>query len=161
MLRSANATAEDACATATDLAEMIECLRRNDPHTARCGSAQQERVTLPPGPRLIEFGEKTQFGTLSKGIAVEPGPGAAVLAPISGTVLFAGEWRAYGVLIIIAGCPVDTLLAGAHSVSVKAGSLVKAGDPIARMIDRSGAVIYFETRSGGKAVDPGPYLQGR
>jgi septal ring factor EnvC (AmiA/AmiB activator) len=161
MLHPANATAQDACTTATDLAEMIECLRRNDPHAARCGSAQQERVTLPAGPRVLEFGQKTQFGTQSKGIAIEPEPGAAVLAPISGSVLFAGEWRSYGVLIIVAGCPVDALLAGAYSLSVTAGSLVKAGDPIARMSDKSGAIIYFEARSGGKAVDPRPYLQGQ
>lgn len=161
MLRPANASAQDACTTATDLAEIIECLRRNDPHATRCGSAKQERVTLPAGLRVIEFGQKTQYGTQSKGIAIKPEPGAAVLAPISGTVLFAGEWRSYGALIIVAGCPVDTLLAGAHSLSVKAGSVVKAGDAIARMSDKPGAIIYFEARSGGKAVDPRPYLQGR
>jgi len=110
---------------------------------------------------VLNFGEKTQYGTISKGVVIDTEPAAIVQAPVGGVILHAGDWRTYGHLIVLDACTVDVVIAGIRSSMVQAGSTVQSGETIARMDDRSGQVLYFEVRASGQAIDPAPLLQGK
>ncbi len=61
------------------------------------------RLPLPgAGPSsVLTFGEKTQYGGQSKGIVLETRQGAQVTSPCDGWIVYAGEFRSYGQLLII------------------------------------------------------------
>ena len=155
---------QESCSTAiSDLNEFIACGRRAESsREARCASAPDIRLALPvAGPRMVNFGDKTQYGSTSKGVVIDTEPGAIVQAPLGGVILHAGEWRTYGHLIVLDACTVDVVIAGVRSSMVQAGSTVQSGETIARMDDRLGQVLYFEVRASGKAIDPTPLLQDK
>src|SRR5262249_14866939 len=86
------------------------------------------------GRRVLAFGDKNQFGRVSRGIVLEPRPGATVIAPSDGWVVYAGEFRSYGqVLIINAGGGYHILLANLARTEVEVGRFVLAGEPVGVM----------------------------
>jgi septal ring factor EnvC (AmiA/AmiB activator) len=154
-----------ACGARGDLTDLIACLRfaygRSD------AAAPQECERRPPaivrpieGRPVLRYGEQTSYGGLSKGLVVEGVPGALVSAPAAGFVLFAGEFRSYGTLVIIdAGCDTVVLLAGIAALTVAAGGQVDRDGPIGTMPTPPAAddlpVVYIEVRRNGAPVDPG------
>lgn len=126
------------------------------------------RLPMPAqGRRVIAFGEKTQFGGQSKGIVLETRQFAQVVSPADGWVVYAGEFRSYGQLLIInAGGGYHILLAGLSQIDVQVGQFVLAAEPVGTM---SGAaqtaaaqqtnapVLYVEFRKDGRPIDPGPW----
>src|SRR5690606_8177076 len=93
------------------------------------------RLPLPAqGRRVLAFGDKTQFGGNSKGIVLETRAGAQIVAPCDGWVVYAGEFRSYGQLLIInAGGGYHVLLAGLSHIDVQPGQFVLAAEPIGTM----------------------------
>lgn len=91
------------------------------------------------------------------GIDIDGRRGDPVLAAQDGQVVFAGSGlRGYGNLIIVQHSA-NWLSAYAHlsRIDVAEQQRVKAGDKIAEMGEREGkAVLHFEIRQDGKAVDP-------
>jgi septal ring factor EnvC (AmiA/AmiB activator) len=131
---------------------------------------QQARARLPMpahGRRVLAFGDKTQFGGLSKGQVFETRPGAQIVAPCDGWVVYAGEFRSYGQLLIInAGGGYHMLLAGLSQIDAQPGEFVLAAQPVgtmggvsgARGAQRTGApVLYVELRKDGRPIDPEPW----
>ncbi|MFN0064200.1 MAG: M23 family metallopeptidase [Myxococcaceae bacterium] len=88
--------------------------------------------------------------------------GTPVRAAASGNVMFAGEKRGYGKLILVEHeAPWVTLYAHNHELRVKEGARVQAGDVIATVGESgrtTGPHLHFEVRQGGKPVDPLPLL---
>lgn len=127
------------------------------------------KLQLPAqGQRVLAFGEKTQFGTLSKGLALQTRYGGQVLSPADGWVVYAGEFRAYGQLLIInGGAGYHILLAGLSQIDVQAGQFVLMGEPVGVMgaaikpsqasSQDSGPVLYIELRKDGRPIDPDPW----
>lgn len=127
--------------------------------------------TLPmpaQGKRVLAFGDRTQYGALSKGIVVETRPGARVVSPSEGTVVFAGEFRTFGQLLIInAEDGYHILLAGLSQIDVQIGQFVLAGEPVGVMSaplrasqDKTSAnapVLYVEFRKDNKPINPEPW----
>jgi septal ring factor EnvC (AmiA/AmiB activator) len=118
------------------------------------------------GKKVISFGEKTQFGRLSRGLYVETRPGATVTSPADGWIVYAGEFRSYGqVLIINAGGGYHILLANLARTHVEVGRFVLAGEPVGAMSSnvvgktQEGApVLYVEFRNKeGQSFDPAPW----
>jgi septal ring factor EnvC (AmiA/AmiB activator) len=115
---------------------------------------------VPPveGRRVLSFGERTSFGAPSKGTTIESAAGAPVLAPATGFVLFAGEWRSYGPLVILdAGCGAEVLLSGVGALTVAGGGQVDRGGRIGKVPEPAPGnlpVVYFEVRRNGAPVDP-------
>jgi septal ring factor EnvC (AmiA/AmiB activator) len=82
-------------------------------------------------------------------------------------VVYAGEFRSYGQLLIInAGGGYHILLAGMSRIDVSLGQFVLAGEPIAAMgtpavpgsgDDNSRPVLYVEFRKDGRPIDPDPW----
>lgn len=127
------------------------------------------RLPLPAqGRRALAYGDKTQFGNTSKGLVLETRSGAMVTAPCDGWIVYAGEFRSYGQLLIInAGGGYHVLLAGMSQIDVQPGQFVLAAEPVGTMggmpkspgsgSDSSGPVLYIEFRKDGEPVDPDPW----
>ena len=127
------------------------------------------RLPLPAAGRtVLKFGEKTQYGGSSKGMVLETRSGAQITSPCDGWVVYAGEFRSYGQLLIInAGGGYHILLAGLSRIDVEPGQFVLAAEPIGTMSGaastrelKSGAdapVLYVEFRKEGNPIDPNPW----
>lgn len=126
------------------------------------------RLTLPAqGRQVLRFSEKTQSGGQSKGMVLETRQGAQVTSPCDGWIVYAGEFRSYGQLLIInAGGGYHVLLAGLSQIDVRPGQFVLAAEPVGTMSGwpqqtqpaANGApVLYVEFRKDGKPIDPNPW----
>lgn len=109
------------------------------------------------------FGQPTEVGTTHKGITIETRPGAQVIAPHDGQVVFAGAFRGYGQLLIIEhGEGYHTLLAGMARIDSLVGQRLTAGEPVGVMERTEGKpALYFELRRNGQPVNPLPWLTAR
>jgi septal ring factor EnvC (AmiA/AmiB activator) len=127
------------------------------------------KLPLPAqGRRALDFGDKTQYGGKSKGIVIETRYAAQVTSPCDGWVVYAGEFRSYGQLLIInAGDGYHVLLAGLSQIDVQPGQFVLAAEPVGTMsggqrnspasAQISGPVLYVELRKHGSPIDPDPW----
>jgi septal ring factor EnvC (AmiA/AmiB activator) len=133
-------------------------------------SFHQARGKLPlpaAGKRVLNYAERTQYGSQSKGLVMETRSGAQVTSPCDGWVLYAGEFRSYGKLLIIdAGGGYNVVLAGLSQIDVRPGEFVLASEPVGTMMTvkkepagaASGApVLYIEFRKDGQPIDPDPW----
>jgi septal ring factor EnvC (AmiA/AmiB activator) len=118
------------------------------------------------GKALVNFGQTTEDGSPSKGIHLESRPGAQVISPCDGQVLFAGPFRSYGQLLIIdAGGGYHVVIAGMERIEVEQGQFVLAGEPLAAMGSETRAdgttpkrpSLYVEFRREQQSVDPAPW----
>ena len=120
------------------------------------------------GRRLKRFGDAGAEGSTFEGLSMQTRPEARIIAPADGWVVYAGEFRSYGQLLIInAGGGYHILLAGMNRIDVSLGQFVLAGEPIAVMgnsaVSGQGAdgnsrpVLYVEIRKDGKPIDPDPW----
>ncbi len=120
------------------------------------------------GRRVLTFGEKTQYGSQSKGIVIETRQAAQVVSPTDGWIVYAGEFRSYGQLLIInAGGGYHILLAGLSQIDVQLGQFVLAGEPVGVMsaaakssqakTQDSAPVLYIEFRKDQRPIDPEPW----
>lgn len=116
------------------------------------------------GTVMQRFGAAMAGGGSSKGILIRTRSPAQVVAPSSGRVVFAGPFRGYGQLLIIAhGNGYHSLLAGMARIDEKVGASVQAGSPvgIVEAEDQDDPKLYLELRQRGTPVDPLPWLSGR
>ena len=124
--------------------------------------------TPAQGRQVLGFGEKTQFGGQSKGIVLETRQGAQVTSPCDGWIVYAGEFRSYGQLLIInAGAGYHVLLAGLSQIDVQPGQFVLAAEPVGTMSGwpqqaqpaaaNNAPVLYVEFRKDGRPIDPDPW----
>ncbi len=127
------------------------------------------KLPLPAqGRRVLAFGERTQYGANSKGMVIETRSGAQVTAPCDGWIVYAGEFRSYGQLLIInAGDGYHVLLAGMSQIDAQPGQFVLAAEPIGTMsgavktgqssVPTNAPVLYVEFRKDGRPIDPNPW----
>lgn len=91
-----------------------------------------------------------------------------MLAPCDGWIVYAGEFRAYGQLLIInGGGGYHLLLAGLSQIDVQLGQFVLMGEPVGVMgaaiksppanTQDSGPILYIELRKDGRSIDPDPW----
>jgi septal ring factor EnvC (AmiA/AmiB activator) len=119
------------------------------------------------GSRILSFGQKTTFGTQSKGIGIQTRYGGAVVSPCDGLIVYAGEFRTYGQLLIISpGGGYHVLLAGLSQIDVQVGQSVLMGEPVGVMSaaaksqaaqDSGGPVLTVEFRKDQRPIDPDPW----
>lgn len=151
---------------------------------ASVGSAQpipldqlRGRLKWPSNGKLIaRFGSTDGSGGRLQGIYLETLPGSGVTSPCDGKIMFAGPFRGYGqMLIIAANGGYHVLLAGLTNVDGVVGQVVLAGEPLGRM-GRSGSgsisgpqsgaptavaggrQLYIEFRRNDVPVDPVPWF---
>jgi septal ring factor EnvC (AmiA/AmiB activator) len=124
-------------------------------------SQAKGQIPLPArGEVVTRFGETDDLGAISKGVRIETRPGAQVVAPYEGQIVYAGTFRSYGRLLIIEhGEGYLTLIAGLGRIDGSAGQTVVAGEPIGLMGEGSGKpILYVELRRNGQPVNPSPWL---
>jgi murein hydrolase activator len=130
-------------------------------------------LTLPANGELrAKFGESDGEGGHLAGIRLETRPGSAVTSPCDGKIMFAGVFRGYGpMLIIAANGGYHVLLAGLAKIDGVVGQTVLAGEPVGRMgasrraghktvqmTGSGGERLYIEFRRNGVPVDPAPWF---
>jgi murein hydrolase activator len=114
------------------------------------------------GQLVVFFGQQpTGAESVSKGISIATRAQAQVVAPYDGQIVYAGEFRGYGqILIIEHGGRYHTLLAGLERIDAVVGQWILAGEPIGIMgspQERS-PELYLELRHAGQPVNPLPWL---
>ncbi len=130
----------------------------------------QGLISLPvQGKIVLKFGQPDQDGTPAKGIHLETRPGAQVISPCDGWILYAGPFRSYGQLLIInPGGGYHVVIAGMDRIQAQQGQFVLAGEPIAAMgvETRTGdktpkrPTLYVEFRKDQQSIDPEPWWSG-
>lgn len=118
------------------------------------------------GLRVVSFGDKTKYGGRSKGIGIQAPYGGTVVSPCDGLVVYAGEFRTYGQLLIISpGDGYHVLIAGLSQMDVQVGQSVLMGEPVGVMSsavaskaaqDR-GPVLTVEFQKDRRPIDPDPW----
>lgn len=121
-------------------------------------------AALPARGRMIaRFGEPDENGAALRGIRIETRGGAQVISPADGKVVFAGPFRGYGQLLIIAhGGGYHSLLAGFGRIDSVVGQWLLAGEPVGQMGGPNDGIarpiLYLELRRKGEPVNPVPWL---
>ncbi len=127
----------------------------------RPGTApMQTRFAVPPyrlpvAGRLVEgLGELSDTGVRSRGLTIAAAPGARIVAPAGGRILFARRFRDYGTVVIIDhGGGWSSALTGLDGVEVAVGAEVTAGQSIGRAAMAEAPRIGVELRRGGNPMD--------
>lgn len=146
--------------------------RKEDPPRARVVSG---RPGAPSRPKLATQGMLDwplrgvlygRFGKKGKephdGIDLAAPAGTPIKTAQEGTVLYAGEQKGYGLIVIVEHkAPLITLYAHNRDLRVKTGQTVRRGQVIATVGESgrtSGPHVHFEVRVDGKPADPLEYL---
>jgi len=135
---------------------------RSGEQTARAPAPAVPPLTPPvAGSVALRFGEADRHGAISRGMVYETRGAARVVAPAAGSVVFAGPFKGYGLILIVEHAGgYHSLLSGLGRIDVAVGQRILAGEPVGAMDgnDRSGSEglprLYFELRRGGQPVDP-------
>ncbi|MSP66960.1 MAG: hypothetical protein EXQ96_02460 [Alphaproteobacteria bacterium] len=157
-------------AEARSLHELLESVVQARQHAGVAGlrpaprsfTAARGSLALPAEGRLVvRFGDSLPDGTQSRGVVVETRAAAQVVTPFDGEVVFAGDFRGLGRLLIIAhGEGYHTLLAGFSRIDSVLGQWLLAGEPVGTVGPSPGrsARLHIELRRNGIPVNPVPWL---
>lgn len=120
-----------------------------------------DKLVVPARGSLgIAFGERTEEYGESKGLVLQTRPGAQVVAPFDGEIVFQGPFRNYGQILIIEHAGgYHTILAGLDQVGVVVGQWLLAGEPVGSVSSsKENARLYIELRREGEPFDPAPWF---
>lgn len=120
------------------------------------------------GKRLTAFGGRDETGSKSEGLRLETLEEASIVSPSDGWVIYAGQFRTYGQLLIInAGGGYHILLAGMDQIHSSVGQFVLAGEPVAAMgkaqppsansPELRKPMLYIEFRKDAHPIDSDPW----
>jgi septal ring factor EnvC (AmiA/AmiB activator) len=155
---AANPAEQPAVATAPALPDPAR------PAGIRPFAKAQGKVIVPAaGDMVISFGGTSPTGDSARGITLATRPGAEVVAPFDGRVVFAGAFRGYGQILIIGhGDGYHSLVAGLDRIDSSVGQWLVAGEPIGRMsANEAKPRLYLELRHNGQPINPLPWLATR
>ena len=124
--------------------------------------SRKGRLSNPVIGRVAaQYGQPISKGRTHKGLTLETGKSAQVIAPYEGKVAFSGPFRSYGELLIIEhNGGYHTLLAGMARIDVTVGQWVLTGEPVAIM-GRDGIhkpLLYLEIRRNSQPINPLSWL---
>lgn len=112
------------------------------------------RYLLPASGRLVSGFGDASGGSASRGIMLAVRPGAQAVAPAEGRVAFAGPYRGFGEIVIIAHPGRWTsLVTGLARLDARVGDTVVAGSPLGAA-GPNRPVIGLELRREGTPVNP-------
>jgi septal ring factor EnvC (AmiA/AmiB activator) len=116
------------------------------------------------GMVVQNYGDPTIAGP-AQGITYKAAPGARVVAPCAGPVLFADAFKSYGLLVILGcGASTDFVLSGMTRLDVSAGQKIARGQPVGEMLGfdaKNPATephLYVELLQNGAPVSPASWL---
>jgi septal ring factor EnvC (AmiA/AmiB activator) len=149
---------------------MLQLISTLPPTPAGLGGFGKVRGQLDwpvPGTVEVKYGRQVdpRFKTVlqQKGFDIRAPEGAVVRAPYAASVGYAGWFSGFGNLVILDhGEGYYTLYAHLRETSVAKGDRVAEGTELGSVGDTGslkGAYLYFEIRSGSKALDPAQWLR--
>ena len=125
------------------------------------------------GPMRGSFGEPDGTGGEIQGLVIETAPGAPIVMPLDGKIVFSAPFQNYGKLLIIeVGKGYHLVLAGLGRLSVDVGDRIVRGEPVGAMglsrevtftadSDSPLPQLYLEFRRRGEAVAPEQWVAER
>ena len=126
------------------------------------------RLMAPVAGKVVRsWGDATLAGPAT-GISYQTPPGARVVSPCTGSVVFGSPFHGYGLLVILdCGGGYDFVLAGLDHLDVSVGQHLQSGEPVGIMAgwdpnqpaDRP--KLYLELRRNGDPVNPAPWLHAQ
>lgn len=153
---------------ARDLVEQMDATRESDQNAAELaiydGPRPREEASLPvsdgkayilpaKGRLLSGFGELNPTGYRERGLRLAVAPSAPLVAPASGTVTFAGQYRSFGNIVIIDhGGGWSTLVTNLAELGTQKGAKIAQGAPIGRA-GAEDSEIMVELRRKGRTFD--------
>jgi septal ring factor EnvC (AmiA/AmiB activator) len=152
--------------TASRAEEVREAARTKQPlppaHAAWGGPGG---LAVPVAGAITQhFGDEVN-GSAATGLVYQVPPGARVVAPCAARVVFAGNFRSFGLLTILdCGGGYHAVLSGFDRLDVQLGQNVKQGEPIGAMPGWNPLLLVrrpqlsLELRRDGLPIDPVPYL---
>lgn len=135
----------------------------DDSRDIRSFSAARGKIRMPVAGKVIRhYGSGSQETAFSRGITLETRENANVVAPFDGEVVYAGNFRDYGRMVIIRHSgDFHTLLSGMDHINCKPGQTLMEGEPIGSMGQaRDERHLYMELRHNSKPVDPSVWIKG-
>lgn len=146
------------------------------PDLPSLSKARGQLFTPVAGTIVRRFGKGSATDLTNQGLLLRTRPGALVIAPHDGIVLYAGPFEGFGrILIIEHGDGYHTLLAGLDRVDLGVGTRVLAGEPVGAMAaeriagqvgagntvsGQAAPELYLELRHNGDPIDPLPWFAG-
>lgn len=159
----------------TEMALLTPPATLPDLPSSRLFSQAKGMIRLPATGFLLRgFGAPNGAGGVTQGMTITTRPGAQVIAPFDGKIVFAGPFRRYGQLLIISvGEGYHVLLAGMEKINGSVGQGILAGEPVGTMGTSSSdenassgqkigtggrPSLYIEFRKNSDPIDPRPWL---
>ena len=109
----------------------------------------------------VTFGQPDHSGERSLGLSIRATPGATVISPSKGKVVFAGPFKGLGNLLIIEfSDKLHILLGGLEKIFIPVGQKVLEGEPVGIIssLKINDKILYLELRKNGQAINPLPWL---
>jgi septal ring factor EnvC (AmiA/AmiB activator) len=167
----ANAEAEAARQKATAESEAVRqrvavAAHPTGPGSLDAGTGPRGQLQPPViGVVVKSYGEQTDGGPAT-GVSYHAPPGARVISPCGGRVVFADTFRSYGLLLIVdCGGGYHVVLAGFDRLDVRLGQGIVSGEPVGVMANwEPGSTahrpaLYVELRHDGQPINPAPWLR--
>ena len=112
------------------------------------------------GEVLHRYGDRKSAGETYRGMVFRARPGATVVAPYDGEVVFTGPFRDYGNMLLIKHQNgYISLISGVGKLTASLHQNVIRGEPVALMGSDKNAEAYVELRdSDAKPIDPGDWF---
>ena len=134
--------------------------------TLASGTEPHGQLQPPVIGVVVKFwGQQTDAGPAT-GVSYHAPPGAHVIAPCAGRVVFGASFRSYGLLLIIdCGGGYHLVLSGFDRLDVTLGQSLVAGEPVGVMptwepgSEARRPALYVELRHDGTPVNPAPWLR--
>ena len=105
-----------------------------------------------PGTISISYGQTDEIGAASEGLHIKSRKGAVVVAPMSGTIRYAGPFKSYGSIVLIEHKNnYHSLIAGLGRIDTLVGQNVDAGEPLGSL---GASSLYYELRYNGQPINP-------
>ncbi len=116
-------------------------------------------LTLPVKGEVVGTFKEASGDRL--GMRIAGRPGGTVVAAYDGVIVYAGNFRSYGlVLILDHGEGYHSVLAELGRIDALLGQRVLAGEPVGTLSQGSAEPpqLYVELRRNGRPIDPGPWF---
>jgi septal ring factor EnvC (AmiA/AmiB activator) len=112
------------------------------------------------GAVISTFGQKHEkLDTEGTGLIFQTKANSLVYTPLNATVVYAGPFRKYKKIVILAHHgQYHTLIIGLSQIEVSVGQTVLAGEPIGYTSTESPSYLYMELRNQQKPIDPMPWF---
>lgn len=116
------------------------------------------------GDVISQYGETNENGMTQRGMEIKTRPAAQVVTFFEGTIVFVGDFRGYGQLLIIEHSGgYHSLLAGMTRIDSVIGQQVLTGEPVGVMNSSTeeNTILYVELRREGQSINPSSWLASR